>query len=117
MANKKAKRLKLDNVNDLEMMGDYTLVEPHESEDRTDGGIIIPDKAKKQSWRGTVVKVGPGKTTPEGKLIPMSIQVGDVVVYRNFQGWQTAEIKGTNYYAVSGEERIAKIPKAKVIYE
>ena len=117
MRNMKPKRVKLDDVNDMEMVGDYVLVETHESEDRTEGGIIIPDKAQQQSWRGTVLRVGPGKTTPEGKRLPMLVQVGDVVIYRNFQGWHTAEIKGTNYYAVSGEERIAVIPKSKVVYE
>ena len=110
-------RLKMVEVDDFEALEDYTIIEPHEREDVSKGGIIIPDKAKKDSWRGTVVAVGPGKIGPDGKRTPIGVEVGDVIIYRNFLGWKMGEVKGKEYFAVSGEERIARIPRSKVVYE
>ncbi len=117
MGNAREKRINLDKIEHLEALEDYVIVEAHEKEDITRGGIIIPDKAQKETFRGTVIAVGPGTTTMSGARIAIDVQIGDVLIYRNFQGWKTAEIDGKCYYAVSSEERFARIPKDKVVYE
>ena len=50
------------------------------------GGIYIPDTAKEKPQEGTVVAVGPGKLTDDGKRVPMELAVGDTVVYSKYGG-------------------------------
>ncbi len=116
MGNKKALRIKLDNINDLIPLGDYIVVEAHEAEAISEGGIIIPDKAQKQVFQGTVVAVGPGKQNENGRYLGIPVEPGDVIFYRNFQGWKLAEINDKQYFAICSDERFAKLPKAKVRY-
>ena len=117
MSNAKPKRTKLENINSLLALEDYIIVEGHNPEEVSEGGIVIPDKAQKDAFQGTVVAVGPGKRDNNGKWLPIGIEPGDVVFIRNFLGWKVVEIGGKTYYAISSEERFAKIPKAKVVYE
>jgi len=115
--NQKPRRIKVENPDDFIALDDFIIIEAHESQEVTKGGIILSDKAKENSWRGTVIAVGPGKYDSNGKRQRIWVEPGDVLIYRNFMGWKMAEIDGKKYYAVSGEERIAKIPKSKVQYE
>ena len=62
-------------------LGDRVLIEPAAAEEKTPGGIIIPDTAKEKPQKGTVVAVGPGK-----KDEPMTLKVGDVVLYGKYSG-------------------------------
>ncbi|MFM8448718.1 MAG: co-chaperone GroES [Haliscomenobacter sp.] len=62
-------------------INDRVVVKPAEAEQKTKGGIIIPDTAKEKPQRGEVVAVGPGK---EGNL--MTVQVGDTVLYGKYAG-------------------------------
>ena len=113
----KGRKIKLDNIEDLIALDDYTIIEAHNAEDVSTGGIIIPDKAQQSSFRGTVISVGPGKRDANGEYMPLGIEPGDVVIYRNFTGWKVAEIDGKTYYTINSEERFAKIPQSKVVYE
>ena len=61
-----------------------------EGEDRTKGGIIIPDNAKEKPQQGEVVAIGPGKRDEAGKLIPTDVKVGDTVL---FGKWSGSEVK------------------------
>ena len=68
-------------------LGNRVVVEPIEEDDqRSAGGIYIPDTAKEKPQEGVVVAAGPGKLSDEGKRIPMEIEVGDTVVYGKFSG-------------------------------
>jgi len=62
-------------------LGDRVLVEPSSAEEKTAGGLIIPDTAKEKPQQGKVVAVGPG--TPDQK---MTLKVGDVVLYGKYSG-------------------------------
>lgn len=62
------------------------LVKPLEAETRTAGGIILPDSAKKESQAGEVMAVGTGEVTPKGEKIPMTIKVGQKVMYKKWGG-------------------------------
>ena len=65
----------------IKPLADRVVVEPAEAEQKTSGGIIIPDTAKEKPQKGTVIAVGPGK-----KDEPMTLQVGDVVLYGKYSG-------------------------------
>lgn len=70
----------------IKPLGDKVVVEPLESEEKSAGGIILPDSAKKKPQEGTVVAVGPGKVLDNGSRGEMSVKVGDVVVYAKYGG-------------------------------
>jgi chaperonin GroES len=65
----------------LKPLADRVVIEPAEAEQKTAGGIIIPDTAKEKPQKGTVVAVGPGK-----KDEPMTLKVGDTVLYGKYSG-------------------------------
>ena len=72
---------------------DRVVVRRLESEERTKGGIIIPDTAKEKPSQGEVVAIGPGGRDEAGKLIPIDIKVGDRVL---FGKWSGTEVKLDN---------------------
>ena len=65
---------------------DRVIVKRLEEEEKTKGGIIIPDSAKEKPQEGEVVAVGPGKMTDDGKRIAMDVKVGDTVIYAKYGG-------------------------------
>ena len=67
-------------------LGDRIVVEPLEAEEKTKGGIILPDTAKEKPQKGKVVAVGKGRVDENGKAIPMEIKVGDKVLYGKYAG-------------------------------
>ena len=69
---------------------DRVVVRRVESEEKTKGGIIIPETAKEKPSQGQVVAVGPGGRDEAGKLIPIDLKVGDVVL---FGKWSGTEVK------------------------
>ena len=78
------------NVN-VRPLSDRVLIKPAEMEQKTASGIIIPDTAKENPMRGEVIAVGPGK-----KDEPMSVKVGDQVLYGKYSGTEIA-IDGIDY--------------------
>jgi chaperonin GroES len=81
----------------LRPLHDRVLVKRLEEEEKTKGGIIIPDTAKEKPIRGEVKAVGPGKLTDEGKRMEMSVSTGDRVMFNKYAG---TEIK------IDGEEHL-----------
>ena len=79
----------------LRPLHDRVIVKRLEENKKSAGGIIIPDSATEKPSKGEVLAVGPGKTTDEGKLIPMGVKAGDVVLFGKYSG---SEVK------VDGEE-------------
>ena len=69
---------------------DRVLIQPVEQEAKTKGGIIIPDTAKEKPVEGRVVAVGPGARDENGKLHPLDLKVGDLVLYGK---WSGTEVK------------------------
>jgi len=69
---------------------DRVVVKRIEAEEKSSGGIIIPDTAKEKPQQGEVIAVGPGGRDEAGKLIPMDVQVGDRVL---FGKWSGTEVK------------------------
>ena len=75
----------------IKPLADRVLVEPAEAEQKTAGGIIIPDTAKEKPQKGVVIAVGPGK-----KDEPMTVKVGDVVLYGKYAGTEL-QLDGNTY--------------------
>lgn len=75
---------------------DRVIVKPLEAEEKTKGGIILPDTAKEKPIEGTVVAVGPGKVADDGKAINMTVKVGDKVLYGKYSGTEVT-IDGEEY--------------------
>jgi len=78
-------------------LGDRILVKRIQEEEKTKGGIIIPDTAKEKPQEGKVVAVGKGKTTEDGKLLPPDVKAGDRILFGKYAG---SEIK------LEGEEHL-----------
>lgn len=70
----------------LKPLADRVIVEPMEEEEVTSSGIVLPETAKEKPQKGTLVAVGPGKRDEQGKVIPMDVQVGDIVLYAKYAG-------------------------------
>jgi chaperonin GroES len=62
-------------------LGDRVLVKRIEEEEKSKGGIIIPDTAKEKPQEGRVIAVGAGKTLDDGKLVPLEVKTGDKVLF------------------------------------
>lgn len=70
----------------LKPLADRVLVEVDVEESKTAGGILIPDTAQKKSQKGTVLAVGPGKVLDNGQRLPISVAVGDRVLFAKYSG-------------------------------
>lgn len=70
----------------LRPLEDRVLIEPIEQEETTAGGILLPETAKEKPQQGRVLAVGPGKRGDNGKLTPMDVKVGDVVLFAKYSG-------------------------------
>lgn len=82
-------------------MADRVLVKPETMEEKTASGIIIPDSARKEKPEtGVVVAVGPGKVGDDNEIIPMTVKVGDKVMFSKY-GFDEITIGDDEYYVVS----------------
>lgn len=70
----------------LRPLHDRLLVKRLEEKEQVFGGIIIPDTAKEKPQQATVLAVGPGRTTDDGKLQPVSVKVGETVIFGKYSG-------------------------------
>jgi chaperonin GroES len=70
----------------IQPLHDKVLVERVESQEKTAGGIVLPDNAKEKPTEGRVVAVGHGRVTDEGERIPLSVRAGDRVLFGSFAG-------------------------------
>jgi chaperonin GroES len=75
---------------------DRVVVKRIESDDKTAGGIIIPDTAKEKPQTGEVISVGPGGRDESGKLIPIDVKKGDTVLFGKWSGTEV-KIDGVEY--------------------
>jgi chaperonin GroES len=89
-------------------LDDRVVVEPVESEERTSGGIVLPDSAKEKPQRGKVVAVGPGKLLDSGKRGELSVQVGDEVIYGKYGGTDI-ELNGDEIKILRESDILAKV--------
>ena len=70
----------------LKPLGGRVIVEPTEQEEKTAGGIILPETAKEKPQEGKVIAAGPGDRNEAGERVAMEVQVGDKVLYAKYSG-------------------------------
>lgn len=76
-----------------------------ESEERTASGLYIPDTAKEKPSKGEVVAVGPGKHADDGKLVPMAVKVGDMVLFNKYAGTEV-KIDGAEHLVMREDDTL-----------
>ncbi len=87
----------------IQPLGDRVLVEPLEAEEKSAGGIVIPDSAKEKQQRGKVVAIGKGRTTEEGKITPLEVKVNDQVLFGRYSGTEV-KIGGGDYLIIKEDD-------------
>ncbi len=92
----------------LKPLGDRVLVQRLEQEEALKGGLILPETAKKKQERAKVVAIGVGKTTEEGKVIPIPVKVGDHVLIDKYAG-QEVTLNDEEFVILRADDIIAMI--------
>ena len=82
---------------------DRILVRRMAEEEKTAGGIIIPDTAKEKPQRGEVVATGKGRITEDGKVLPLEVKAGDKVLFSKYSGTEL-KLDGTDYLMIREED-------------
>jgi chaperonin GroES len=91
-------------------LDDRVVVEVVEAEEKSAGGILLPDTAKQKPQRGKVVAVGPGRQTDKGERIALSVAKGDEVIYGKYSG-SDVEIDGRELKILRESDILAKVEK------
>jgi chaperonin GroES len=94
----------------LKPLDDRVVVEPTEAEEKTAGGILLPDTAKQKPQQGKIVAVGPGKMSDEGNRIALAVKVGDIVLYGKYSG-SDVEVNGKELKILRETDLLAKLAK------
>ena len=89
---------------------DRVIVKRIEEEEKSKGGIIIPDTAKEKPQEGEIVAVGKGKMTEEGKLLPMDVKPGDRILYGKWTGTEI-NMDGEEHLIMREEDILGVIEK------
>lgn len=91
---------------ELKPLADRVIVQPVEEEERTAGGIVLPDTAKETPQQAQVVAVGPGRFNDKGERIEMTVKTGDKVVYSKYAGTEV-QLGGEEYLIISENDILA----------
>ena len=93
----------------FELFDDRVLVKPNAAEEKTAGGLYIPDTAKEKPQKGTVIAVGKGKYADQtGNLIPLQVKEGDTVMYGKYGGTEIS-LNGEDYLIMRSSDILMKI--------
>ena len=92
-------------------LADRVVVRPFEEQEVKRGGIIIPDTAKEKPMEGEIMEIGPGRTTDEGKKLPMEVKKGDRILYGKYSGTEVA-VDGKEYLIMRESDIFAIIQKS-----
>ena len=97
----------------LQPLEDRIVVKPGDAEETTVSGLVIPDTAKEKPQQGEVIAVGPGRRSEHsGELIPVDVQVGDVVLYSKYGGTEVT-VDGEDLLVLSSRDVLATVGSAK----
>jgi chaperonin GroES len=92
----------------LKPLGDKVILKIMEQEEKTSGGILLPDTAKEKPQKGEVLAVGTGVVLDSGQKIPLDVKVGDRVFFARYSGTEV-KIDGEEYLIVSERDILAVI--------
>ena len=82
---------------------DRVVLKLMEKEDKTSSGIVLPDTAQEKPQKATVMAVGPGKYDDKGKLVPMPVKVGDIVMFAKYGGTEV-KVDGEDYLVLRASD-------------
>jgi len=91
-------------------LADRVVVKPAEMTEVKKGGIIIPDTAKEKPQEGEVMEVGPGRTSEDGKKVPMEVKKGDHILYGKYSGTEVT-IDGSEFLIMRESDILAIVSK------
>ena len=95
----------------LKPLGDRVVIEHVEQNEKSAGGIFLPDTAKEKPQEGLVAAVGTGRVNDDGKTIAMTVKVGDRVIYSKYSGSEV-KIDGKEFLIVGEKDVLAVVVKA-----
>ncbi|MEK7605232.1 MAG: co-chaperone GroES [Patescibacteria group bacterium] len=91
---------------EIKPLFDNVLIKPEEAETKTASGIILPDSVKEKPQLGTIMAVGNGHITPEGKTVPMTVKAGQKVMYKKWGG-NEVKVNGEDWMMVEQKDILA----------
>ncbi len=91
-------------------LGDRIIVQRIEEEEKTAGGIIIPDTAKEKPQIGKVIAAGKGRKTDDGKVLPMDVKKGDKVLFSKYSGSEV-KLDGEDYLIMKEDDILGIVEK------
>jgi chaperonin GroES len=94
----------------LKPLADRVIVKPSKAEEKTKGGIIVPDTAQEKPVWGEVIATGPGRISDEGKVIPLEVKAGDKVLYGKYSGTEVT-VNGEELLIMRESDIFAIMPK------
>lgn len=92
----------------LQPLSNHIILKPLEEQKVTASGIVLPDNASEKPTRGEIIAVGPGKRSDKGESMPMTVAVGDVVLFKKY-GPDEVEIDGVRYLVGDEDDVLAII--------
>src|SRR5688572_19872757 len=96
----------------IQPLHDRIVVERAAKEEKSAGGIILPDTAQEKPQKGKVLAMGPGKRLDSGQLAPIGVKVGETVLYGKYSGTEVT-VDGEEYVILRAEDILAVLEEAK----
>jgi len=93
----------------IQPLGDRVVIKPLEAENKTKGGIVLPDTAKERPQEGEVIAVGKGRVLEDGKFQALEVKVGDRVLYAKYSGNEITTPEGQELLIMREEDILAII--------
>jgi chaperonin GroES len=93
---------------EIKPLSDRVVVEPLEAEEKTSGGIYLPDTAKEKPQMGKIIALGPGKVSDSGEKIKMQVKKGDKILYGKYSGTEV-QFAGKDYIIMHESDILAII--------
>ena len=101
---------KADKQLTLKPLDDRVVIEVLDAEEKTAGGILLPDTAKQKPQQGKIIAAGPGKLSDKGARLALAVKVGDTVLFGKYSG-SDVEVNGKEYKILRESEILGKIGK------
>src|SRR3989338_7523813 len=95
----------------IKPLGDRVIVKPLEAQEKTKGGIVLPDTAKEKPQEGKIIAVGKGNYLENGQLQPLEVKAGDHILYGKYSGSEISTKEGEELLIMREEDILAIIGK------
>ncbi|HZY88108.1 MAG TPA: co-chaperone GroES [Gemmataceae bacterium] len=93
----------------IKPLGDRIVIKRFDAQEKTAGGIVLPDSARDKPQKGKVLAIGPGKLVKDGSRKPLQVKVGDTVLFTNWAGDEFKQSRGDDVLLMREEDVLAVI--------